>query len=276
MKPQKPILNSHIFLYTILAASILFTGCQNSASEKHQESEHNATLQDETPDLNVFCENLKTEMQSMNNQRTTLALEQLNQSIRLCLPLINFPEQQKLIRLSGQMYNNFLKVERTPSQQQAFETYTIDKSEYPTLQQQNFEKLNIRDQYLLRHQGQAYIEVVDLGSNKFTYRRNPQYLAKIFAPYLPDAESICILELAEQDIQPSIKNHRLSITPQELARRTSFWKEYQHDFPNSVYCKNANALAQNYAALSLKYQQDPPIMYSDSNVINNLNPTTTL
>lgn len=243
----------------MLSITAFLTACQNPTSEKYQEHEHSAPAQDAMPDLNDLCQNLKTEMKNMNSQRTTLALEQLNQNIRTCLPLIDGPEQQKLLKLSDQMYQQFLNVKRTAAQQRAFESYTRDKAQYPTLQQLNFEKLNIRDQYLLRHLGQAYIELTSADSHPITYQRNPQYLAKVFAPYLADTESIFISALAEQQTQPALQGDDLAISPQEIAKRALFWQKYQLDFPQSIYRAEANHLTQYYTALLFKGSANRPV-----------------
>lgn len=256
----------------MLSITAFLTACQNPTSEKYQEHEHSAPAQDAMPDLNDLCQNLKTEMKNMNSQRTTLALEQLNQNIRTCLPLIDGPEQQKLLKLSDQMYQQFLNVKRTAAQQRAFESYTRDKAQYPTLQQLNFEKLNIRDQYLLRHLGQAYIELTNVNSHPISYQRNPQYLAKVFAPYLADTESIFISALAEQQTQPALQGDDLAISPQEIAKRALFWQKYQLDFPQSNYRAEANHLTQYYTALLFKGSANRPV--SDGyNGTKNIDPT---
>ncbi len=257
----------------MLTLTAFLTACQNPTSEKSQEHEHPSTTQEAPPNLNDLCQNLKTEMQNMSNHRTTLALEQLNQRIRTCLPIIEVPEQQQLLLLSKQMYKQFLNVKRTPEQQHAFETYTQDKAQYPTLQQLNFEKLNIRDQYLLRHLGQAYIELTDTDSSPIHYQRNPQYLAKVFAPYLPDVESIFISELAEQQAQPSMQGHDLIISPQEIAKRALFWQKYQLEFPQSMYRTDAKNLAQYYTALLFKGSPKTPVSY-DYNGAKDIDPAS--
>ncbi|MCG4650865.1 hypothetical protein L0P02_12915, partial [Bifidobacterium longum] len=76
------------------------------------------------------------------------------------------------------------------------------------IQQAHFEQLNLRDQYLLKHKGQAYIDVFESDTGQLKYRRSPEYLAKIFAPYMPEAEQVFIENLAAQNIQPVFtKNH---------------------------------------------------------------------
>ncbi|TCM71102.1 hypothetical protein EC844_101389 [Acinetobacter calcoaceticus] len=242
----------------MLSVALLLTACQRTAPEIGPEIDQVTSSESQPPDLTMMCQNLKTEMTNLDNQRTTLALEQINQNIRLCLPLIDFYEQKQWITLSEQMYANFLKVKRSHEQQRSFESYAQDQSQYPTLQQQLFEKLNSRDQYLLQHQGQAYIELIDLDRNHIQYRRSPLYLAKVFAPYLPKAEAIFVQQLAEQNIQPVFKEHRLNIIPQEIVHRAEYWVQYQKDYPKSAYIDDARYLANFYTALLFKGSKDAP------------------
>ena len=53
-------------------------------------------------------------MSEIDAQRTTFALEQINQDLKLCLPLLGFQQQKHLLGLSNKMYHDFLSVERTP------------------------------------------------------------------------------------------------------------------------------------------------------------------
>ena len=92
-----------------------------------------------------------------------------------------------------------LKVDRTEFQQRAFEQYALEMAQHPTIQQAHFQQLTPRDQYLLKHKNQAYVELLDLGNGNLQYRRSPEYLARIFAPYPPAAEKAFIENLAEQN-----------------------------------------------------------------------------
>lgn len=47
-----------------------------------------------------------------------------------------------------------------------------------------FDQLGTRDQYLIQHEGQAYIELLYQGEGMFTYRRQPNYLVDVLLkPY---------------------------------------------------------------------------------------------
>lgn len=233
-----------------LVLCCLLSACQKQNPETIvEQKQQNNQVEKPVPDLNLICENLKKEMLQMTSQRTTFALEQVNQDIRMCLPLMPFTEQKRMIVLADKMYQQFLKIQRTPEQQQAFNLYAFDQSQYPTIQQSHFEQLHQRDQYLLRHQGQAYIELCDEDQTDSDYRRSPQYLGKVFAPYFPEAEKVFMQELGSQNQQPLISNQVMNVPPDEIVRRALFWEKYRLDYPQSAYSKDAKYLYQFYSSI---------------------------
>lgn len=173
-------------------------------------------------------------MSQINEQRTTFALEQINQDLKVCLPLMELAEQKHLMQRSTEMYQRFLHVERTEFQQRAFEQYALDMAQHPTIQQSHFEQLTTRDQYLLKHKGQAYVELLDQGNGTLQYRRSPEYLARIFAPYLPVAEKVFIENLAEQNMEPVLVEKRLQLEAANIAARALFWEDYLQTYPKAV------------------------------------------
>lgn len=200
-------------------------------------------------DLNDLCNNLSHEMQQVDHQRTLLALQQINQDLKVCLPLMSTQQQLQLLDLSHQMYERFLVVTRTPSQQTAFEQYVNGAGTHPTLRQQHFEQMTLRDQYLVKHQGQGYVELIALNDGYVGYRRSPQYLARIFAPYLPEAEQSFIQALANQNTQPLFNNQSLKVEPLIVAERALFWENYLNNYPQSRYKTDAQYLYRAYSQL---------------------------
>ncbi len=243
----------------IVMSGIIVVACQKPAADIVQESKKPEPEIKPTPDLTQICQNLKKEMLAINDQRTTLAIEQVNQDIRMCLPLMKSPEQIQLMHLSKQMYQQFLHIDRSSEQQEAFENYVLDQVTYPTIQQNQFEQLNIRDQYLLRHKGQAYIELVEQADHTIVYRRSPQYLAKVFAPYLTVSDKLFIESLAEQNTQPLFKNNKLNISASEIAKRAKFWQDYAQGAPESHYLADAVFLKNAYSSLLFLGSEDTPI-----------------
>ena len=257
-----------VYRVLILSSVAMLCACQKPPPEVALEHEHTVSQTNTAPDLNKICQDLKIQMQEMNDQRTTFALEQINQDIRMCLPLISLKEQNELLKLSDQMYAQFLHVERTPLQQTAFKQYAQNESQYPTIQQSLFEQLHVRDQYLIRHKGQAYIELMDAGKNHLFYRRNPQYFAKVFAPDLPQAEAVFLTEMANQNERPLIKNDQLSISPSEIVHRALFWEAYLQNFPQSPWHRDAKYLYQTYTTLLFKGLDDQPVSVDYENKLD--------
>ncbi len=214
--------------------------------------------QHEAADLTLLCNKLEQHMQEISSQRTTFALEQVNQDLKVCLPLQSLAQQRLLLQRSNAMYRNFLQVERTASQQLAFQQYAFDMAQHPTIHQSHFEQLTIRDQYLLKHQGQAYIELAGAATEPH-YRRNPEYLAKIFAPYMPEAERVFIENLALQNIEPAFSDQALLIEPFEIARRALFWEDYVRQYPKSSYIQDAKHLQYQYALFLFKGLKKSPV-----------------
>ncbi|WP_228145794.1 hypothetical protein [Acinetobacter sp. ANC 5054] len=244
----------------------LLTACQQQPEpQPAPEFQNKQTVQKEAVDLSLLCKKLAQNMQEIDDQRTTFALEQINQDLKVCLPLLEAPEQQKLLKLSNQMYKNFLHVERTAQQQLAFEQYAFDMAQHPTIQQNHYEQLTLRDQYLLKHKGQAYVELFDAGEGQLRYRRSPEYLAKIFAPYMDDAEQVFIENLAEQNTQPVLLQKTLTLDPQDIASRALFWEDYLKQYPDSPYKKDAQQLLYQYSQFLFVGTSDSPVSgdYSD-------------
>ncbi len=235
-------------LVSVLCA-ITLGGCQPSEKPVLPDAPPTDSHSKVRIDLNALCENLSHEMQQVDHQRTILALQEINQDLKVCLPLMTTQQQLELLELSQQMYEKFLKVERTPAQQHAFEQYVNGAGTHPTLQQQQFAQMTVRDQYLVKHQGQAYVELITLNDGYVGYRRSPQYLARIFAPYLPEAEQSFIQALASQNSQPLFNQHSLELEPLTVAERALFWENYLTSYPHSRYKNDAQYLYRAYSQL---------------------------
>ena len=90
---------SHLFLCSILIAlSSLLTACEKPAADIVHAAKEPQRNEAPVPDLSQICQNLKKEMTTMDAQRTTLAIEQVNQDIRLCVPLRKPAEHTETMR----------------------------------------------------------------------------------------------------------------------------------------------------------------------------------
>ncbi|MGA8884398.1 MAG: hypothetical protein WB445_12475 [Acinetobacter sp.] len=242
---------------------LLTAGCQQQPEpQPAKEQLASVNVQHETADLSLLCQKLEEDMQEISNQRTAFALEQINQDLKVCLPLQDLAQQRRLLQRSNAMYQRFLHVGRSPVQQLAFEQYAFDMAQHPTIQQSHFEQLALRDQYLLKHQGQAYVELIDGGQDGLHYRRSPEYLAKVFAPYMPEAERVFIENLAQQNLQPAFRDQSLLIDAPEIARRALFWEDYIQKYPKSSYIQDARQLLHQYKIFLFKGLKDTPVSSS--------------
>lgn len=113
----------------------LLAACQKPEPVSFQEPAQIEASSTQTLDLTDLCQKIDKNMSEIDAQRTTFALEQINQDLKLCLPLLGFQQQKHLLGLSNKMYHDFLSVERTPQQQRAFESYALEMAQHPTIQQ---------------------------------------------------------------------------------------------------------------------------------------------
>ena len=91
------------------------------------------------------------------------------------------------------MYQRFLKQDYTDKTARAFEAFGYavldqkqrDPKKVIQSQKKLFDQLSPRDQYLIQHEGQAYIELLYQGEGMFTYRRQPNNLVDVFLRLYP-------------------------------------------------------------------------------------------
>ena len=95
---------------------VLLAACQKPEPVSFQEPAQIEASSTQTLDLTDLCQKIDKNMSEIDAQRTTFALEQINQDLKLCLPLLGFQQQKHLLGLSNKMYHDFLSVERTPQQ----------------------------------------------------------------------------------------------------------------------------------------------------------------
>ncbi|AOA59549.1 hypothetical protein [Acinetobacter larvae] len=239
----------------------MLLACQKAQTVDHIEHELNTVSEPKVQDLDALCQELDGEIQNLDHQRGSLALEQINQNLRMCLQVYNFEQQMQVMDAINQMYGRFLQVARSPEEQQALEHYAVEQYLYPTIHAEHYALLNARDRYLIRHQGQFYLELYINAKQEVRYRRQPQYLAKLFAIYLPEAEKQFIQQLAQQNERALIKQQSLLLSPQQLAERAQFWQNYLQTYPNSYFKKDAQYLLQVYQALLFKGTTKSAVSY---------------
>lgn len=119
-------------------------------------------------------------------------------------------------------------------------------------------------------------EVLDIGEGYYTIRLNPNYIAKRFAPFLPEADHIFIKALAEQNQEQFYYDATIDISWQELGERAIFWENYTQQYPNAYFLKDAKALANYYLyyfihgmgnSMTVEYfdeQENKPVIESEA------------
>ena len=88
-----------IFKACLLAGSVLLLGGCQQPSDPQIQVEQTETKQTQSPvsDFSLMCQNIEKNMSQINDQRTTFALEQINQDLKVCLPLMELAEQKNLM-----------------------------------------------------------------------------------------------------------------------------------------------------------------------------------
>lgn len=240
--------------------SLLLLACQPAQDPQPKVEPVESRTQKQTmQDFTQMCQSIEQQMAEIDAQRTTLALEQIHQDLKICVPLMPHEQQHRLMQHAKTMYERFLAVERNPKQQTAFEQYALEMAQHPTIQQSHFVELHPRDQYLLKHKGQAYVELIDGGQKQLHYRQSPEFFARIFAPYLPEAEKVFIETLAKQNQQPVLIDNKLTIDAYEIVTRALTWQDYLKRFKQSPYTKDAKHLSDQYTVFLFYGSKAQPI-----------------
>lgn len=220
-----------------------------------QHSEHILPLAKDT------CDSLRDQIQQINSHSTVVMLDQINFHITQCLPHLAMDDRVLLLYASTAMYQRFLSADmnRTSEQEANFQKLLSNTDIYSPTRIQQAARTSLRDQYLLKYQGQSYYEIYNAGGHEWTYRRKPDYLKDIFAPFLPKAEQIFITHLAEQNQQPAVSDNTFNLSWSEIANRAQFWENYTSTYPNSMFIEDARRLQLAYAGFLFHGLANMPI-----------------
>ena len=185
-----------LFFFGLIAISLLIIilvfGFRSSPAHFHDDFKLQSQQVERQYNTQDICHHLDQQMQAIDNKRTVLALEQMNNNLRLCLPFMSPEQQIKMLHYSTEMYQNFVQVSRNKLQQQTFE-YLAKISDPMILQQHpRFTELHPRDQYLMTYQGQLFIDLVESTKGHLYYLRTPDYLINHFSAYLPISNPLFI------------------------------------------------------------------------------------
>jgi len=190
-----------------MCSALLLAGC-NKTSEQHQavSKEQKPTEQKATQKQDSSCLQIMAATQKINQNSKIEDLNQINEKLKSCVPSLKNDEQLKLIDASTAMYQRFLKQDYTEKTGRAFEAFGYavleqkqDLKKVIQTQKKLFDQLSPRDQYLLQHEGQAYIELLYQGEGMFTYRRQPSYLVDVFSKSLPADQKEFLTRMAKDN-----------------------------------------------------------------------------
>lgn len=162
-----------------MCSALLLAGCNKTSQQDQTVSkEQKSTAQKATEQRDSSCLQIMVAMHTINQNSKIEDLNQINEKLKTCVPSLKNEEQLKLIEASTAMYQRFLKQDYTEKTGRAFEAFGYavleqkqDLKKVMQSQKKLFAQLSPRDQYLLQHEGQAYIELLYQGEGMFTYRR---------------------------------------------------------------------------------------------------------
>lgn len=256
-----------IFTLCIIS-SILLSGCQKPTESINEQAKQKNVKKNVSQDS---CQNLDQAMQKMNENSTIETLDKINAQLKQCVSKVKSPQQLKWLNASTKMYHRFLKSDTDELSSTAFGDYTysilenkdnnLDQSISTALQgdPELFKKLGKRDQYLLEHQGQAYIEFQYIGEGIFEYRRQPQYILDIFARALPKDQQVFMHRMAKDNQEPLYNDSALAVSWAELVERALFWEKYLKQYPNATFKVDAQNLFNEYRYLIFFGSDNTPV-----------------
>ncbi|MCU4581970.1 hypothetical protein KTJ32_13305 [Acinetobacter gyllenbergii] len=251
------------FFTLCLMSSALLLGCQKPPQPTNTDKQ---TLQqtNKTTTTQQNCTNLNQAMQNIDERSSIEALNQVNAQLKQCISQVKNTQQLQWLQNSSNMYLRFMQGHQSKKGYDQFlnlEEYLYrlmdQDSSWQSIQQiknfqakpELFKKLSPRDQYLLQHRGQAYIELQDQGEGIIDYRRQPQYILDVFAPSLPIDQKIFVQRMAKDNQDLFYIDAAINASWAELIERALFWEKYLQQYPQSYFAKDAQRLLDEYSFL---------------------------
>ncbi|WP_082250186.1 hypothetical protein [Acinetobacter calcoaceticus] len=238
-----------------MCSALLLVGCnktsqQDQAVAKEQKSAEQKPVN--KPDNS--CIQINAAMQKINQTSKIEDLNQINEKLKTCVPSLKNDEQIKLINASTTMYQRFLKQDYTDKTARAFEAFGYavleqkqrDPKKVIQSQKKLFDQLSPRDQYLLQHNGEAYIDLLYQGEGMFTYRRQPNYLVDVFSKALPFDQKEFLTRMAKDNQNIFYNDGALAVSWKELTERALFWEKFIQKYPKSHFIGDAKLLFNEY------------------------------
>lgn len=250
----------YFYLTLALTLPIILGACNKAPDRSGSETRTTANDTASTaPATHTACQKLNRQIAEINHQSKIEALNQVNTSLKACIPKASNAQQLKWLQETTHMYQRFLNTSDVTEQQaNAFVDYGFSILDQE--QQQDaiewhhplkgdstiFKKLSPRDQYLLNHQDQAYIELQYQGEGMFSYRRQPQYILDLFAAVLPKDQNIFVQRMAKDNQEIFFNDAAIAISWSEMVNRALFWENYLKQYPKAHFRSDAEKLFNEY------------------------------
>ncbi|MCH7335369.1 hypothetical protein [Acinetobacter sp. NIPH 2699] len=248
-----------------ITSCILLLGCQKPIQSQNEQAPQQAAKKTTSQEK---CQELDQIMQKIDNHSTIEALNQINAQLKQCIATVENAQQLKWLESSTQMYQRFFAEAGWSVNNNKFYDYTIsildntDQADDAPIKLGDpalFKLLPARDQYLLKHQGEAYIKLQDVGEAIFEYHRQPQYIIDIFAPALPKDQQVFVQRMAKDNQDLLYSDAALTVSWAELVERALFWEQYLQQYPNAIFKADAQNLFHEYRYLIFFGSDNTPV-----------------
>ncbi|WP_454667558.1 hypothetical protein [Acinetobacter calcoaceticus] len=238
-----------------MCSTLLLAGCNKTSQQDQAVSkEQKSAEQKPASKPDNSCIQINAAMQKINQTSKIEDLNQINEKLKTCVPSLKNDEQLKLINASTTMYQRFLKQDYTDKTARAFEAFGYavleqkqrDPKKVIQSQKKLFDQLSPRDQYLLQHNGEAYIDLLYQGEGMFTYRRQPNYLVDVFSKALTRDQKEFLTRMAKDNQDIFYNDGALAVSWKELTERALFWEKFIQKYPKSHFINDAKLLFNDY------------------------------
>lgn len=238
-----------------VCSALILSGCNKTSQQDQAVSkEQKSTEQKPVSKQNNSCIEINAAIQKINQNSKIEDLNQINEKLKTCVPSLKNDEQLKLIDASTAMYQRFLKQDYTDKTARAFEAFGYavleqkqrDPKKVIQSQKKLFDQLSPRDQYLLQHNGEAYIDLLYQGEGMFTYRRQPNYLVDVFSKALTADQKEFLTRMTKDNQDIFYNDGALAVSWKELTERALFWEKFIQKYPKSHFIGDAKLLFNEY------------------------------
>lgn len=238
-----------------VCSALLLSGCNKTSQQDQAVSkEQKSTEQKPESKPDNSCIQINAAIQKINQNSKIEDLNQINEKMKTCAPSLKNDEQLKLIDASTVMYQRFLKQDYNDKTARAFEAFGYavleqkqrDPKKVIQSQKKLFDQLSPRDQYLLQHNGEAYIDLLYQGEGMFTYRRQPNYLVDVFSKALTTDQKEFLTRMAKDNQDIFYNDGALAVSWKELTERALFWEKFIQKYPKSHFIGDAKLLFNEY------------------------------